>query len=337
MGNKGFLVGNIRVKLMALAMAVALWFFAVNRYTEVITEVVDVEISMPAGFTMLNQSAANVIISLKGPQELIDQVSGLIAENKIKARCRIPYNTQGTDDLVKESIALSRENLNLPDSIRVESIYPEKIEVELSRLEKKRLKVVIVKEGQPAPGFIVKNEFIYPSDVEVVGPANILKSVTQINTALIDINGVSTEKNRTFPWIIDIEQSVQITNEGETETIPVKCNDNVRVWFVISELQEVKTLEKVKVSLLQSTDFPYHVTLQDQNIDLVIKGSKMAIDKLNPDDVVAYVDVSTLKPPGPYKQPVHVNLPVGVEVKDQIPEIHVDLKENESAAEGLAK
>ncbi|MGR3317181.1 MAG: CdaR family protein [Candidatus Anammoxibacter sp.] len=324
--SKAIIFGNMRVKLMALAMAIALWFFAVNRYTEEITEVVDVEILMPPGFTMLSQSTNSVIVSLKGPQELIDQVSSLISDHKIKARCQIPVDIDGLDDPIKKTITISRNNLNLPDDIRIESIYPGSVDVEFSRLEKLYLNVGLQKSGHPATGYTIENEFVYPGEVEVTGPSSLLKLVSHINTKPIDITGITTEKNKTFPWTIDLEQNIEIKRDGKTLVVPIKCDEQVRVWFSISELQGVKTLENVKIAILHPADYPYQVTLQDENVNLTVKGPKLMVNKLTNEDVLVYVDVSSLKPPGPYKQRVHINLPNSIVIKDQVPEVHIDLE-----------
>lgn len=313
---------------MALAMAIALWFFAINRYTKEITEVIDLQVLIPSGFTLLNQSTENVIINLKGPQKVIDKISDLVRDKKIKARCQIPSDSiNESEDPIKRTISISKDNLNLPGDVRLESAYPESVDIELSRLEKKYLNVRIKTKGQPDPGYEIRNEFVYPREVLVTGPANVLKLASEIETAPIDIRGITSDKNKTFPWVIDIEQGVKVTRNDKTELVPVKCEEEVRIWFSISELQEVKTLDKVRINLLRPTNFPYKVTLQDEYISLELKGPKLVIDKLTPEDAIAYVDVGLLTPPGPYNQPVLLNLPKGVELSGKTPEIHVDLQQ----------
>lgn len=325
---KSFFVGNLRVKFLAMAMAVALWFFAINRYTEEITEVIDVEVTIPPEFTLLSQSTNNVIIKLNGPQELIDEISGMISDNQIKARFQISANDIGElNDTLNKSVPISIENFNLPHDIKLVSVFPGSIDIELSRLEKKYLKVRLQKQGKPAQGFSLENEFVYPSEVEVTGPSNILKTLSEIETVPIDIAGITSEKNKTFPWIIGIDQNVRIAGEEETRFISIKCDEKVRVWFSISELQEVKTLSKIKVTVLLSTNFPYKVTLEEEIVDIVVTGPKLLVDNLASENIVAYVDVRLLLPPGPYKQPIFFDLPHGVVVRDQVPEILVDLQE----------
>ena len=324
---KAVIFGNLRVKLMALTMAIALWFFAINRYTEEITEVVDVEILMPPEFTMLSQSTTIVIVNLKGPLEIMDQVTNLIADQKIKVRCQIPLNINGLEDPIKRSITISRNNLNIPDDIKIESIYPDRVDVEFSRLEKLYLNVRLQKRGHPATGYTIENELVYPGELEVTGPSSLLKFASYINTKPIDIAGITTEKNKTFPWTVEIEQNIEIKRGDETLIVPIKCDEQVRVWFSISELQDVKTLENIKIAILRPADYPYQVTLRDENVNLTVKGPKLMVNKLTNEDVLVYIDVSLLKPPGPYKQRVHVSLPNSIVMKDQAPEVHIDLKE----------
>lgn len=307
-------------------MAIALWFFAINRYTKEITEMVEVEISLPSEFTMVNQSTNSVIINLKGPQEIIDEVSNLVADKKIKAICTTPLKFDESDDPIKKTIAISGDNLNLPDDIRIESIFPDTVDIEFSRLEKKYISVRLKKKGQPATGYEIKNEFVYPTEVEVVGPSNMLKLVSHVDTVPINISGITSAKNKTFPWIVTILQNVEVVRDDKNILIPIKCKEHVRVWFSISELQDEKTLEKVKVSILRPTDYPYHVRLQDEDISVTVNGPKLIINKLTAKDVIAYVDVTSLKPPGPFKQPVHVNLPNGIAIKDITPKVRIDLE-----------
>ena len=312
---------------MALAMAVTLWVFALNRYTEKLTEMVDIEIIMPPEYTMLSQSPNNIIINLKGPQNVIDQVSALFNDNKIKARCQISSNIDESNDPIKKTITISKENLNLPDNIKIESLFPNKVEVTFSRLKKKHLHVRLIKNGKAADGYTIENEFIYPGEVEVTGPANILKTVSHINTTAINIDGITSKKNKTFPWIIDIEKKVEILKDGKNTFIPITCNDQVRVWLSISELLAEKILLEIPIAILHPNDYPYKVTLQDKSVNLTVAGPKLTLSKLSQEDIIAYVDVSSLKPPGPYKQPLHINLPTGITLKDQLPEVHIDFEE----------
>ena len=115
------------------------------------------------------------------------------------------------------------EHLDLPPAVKLVSVYPNKIDVVLGKLQKKKLKVNLQKKGEPAVGYSVSNEFIFPGEVEVTGSVNTLKEASFINTVPVDIGGISVEQNRTFPWRIEIDQKVTIKRGDKTVSLPVVC------------------------------------------------------------------------------------------------------------------
>ncbi|HHT9126188.1 MAG TPA: CdaR family protein [Candidatus Brocadiia bacterium] len=322
-----FFLGNIRVKLMALAMAVALWLYATGRHTGELAEDIPLVISTPPGFTMLNEATNTVTIKVRGPQSLIDNLSSMIKNRKVQATHNIAAYEKDVGDQVNETILLDKDNLNLPEGIRLDSITPSKIEVILGKLQKKYLKVRLKKEGEPALGYKITSEFVYPSDVIVSGPSGALSVATEIDTTPINVNGITTDQNKTFPWRVPIEQQITFMLGGKEASVPVTCDKVVQVWFTISVQLDIKKFEKIGIKMLQPSDFPYEVKLQDQFIDLQIRGPKLVLDKLQPSDIVAYIDVSSLKPPGPYKLPIHCTLPGNVELVEELPEVNLDVLE----------
>ena len=75
---KEIFTGNILTKFMALVMAVALWLYAINRQTEDLTEVVKLNVSVPEGITVLEQSTEEITVHLRGPQSILESVEGMI-------------------------------------------------------------------------------------------------------------------------------------------------------------------------------------------------------------------------------------------------------------------
>lgn len=322
-----FLLGNIRVKLMALAMAIALWLYATGRHTGELKDDIPLIISTPPGFTMLSEGIDTVTIKVRGPQNIIDNLSSMIKNRKIQAIYNIPPYEKDVGDHVKETILLGKDNLNLPEDIKLDSIMPSKIEVTLGKLQKKYLDVRLKKEGEPAPGYKITSEFVYPSEVIVTGPSSAIMRATEIDTTPINVSGITTDQNKTFPWRIPIEQKITFTQDGKENSVPVTCDKVVQVWFTISPQLDLKKFEKIGIKMLRPPDFPYEVKLQDQSVDLQVKGPKLILDKLQPSDIIAYIDVSSLKPPGPYKLPIHTALPEGVELGAELPEINLDVLE----------
>ncbi|TVM01011.1 MAG: hypothetical protein CV087_12070 [Candidatus Brocadia sp. WS118] len=318
---------NIPTKLMALVMAVALWLYAINRHTGDLTATVSLTVSVPEGITIVEQSTGKITIHLQGPQNVIDTVDGMIKDQKVLARYVIRESPDIMDDQLKQSIFITREHLDLPPDVKLVSVYPDKIDVVLGKLQKKKLKVTLQKKGEPAVGYSVANEFIFPAEVEVTGSLSALKEVSFINTVPVDIGGISGEQNRTFPWRIEIDQKVTIKRGDKTVSVPVVCNEDVRIWLQIVEQQDTRVFGKIKIKVIGPVEYPYLIKLQDEFAEVKVKGPKLLLDKLNTDDITLYIDVTSLKPPGPYKQPIKSILPKNIELVDRLPEVHLDIRE----------
>ena len=159
---KEIFTGNILTKFMALVMAVALWLYAINRQTEDLTEVVKLNVSVPEGITVLEQSTEEITVHLRGPQSIIESVEGMIKDRKIQARYVVKESPKGIEDQVKQTVPIEREHLNLPNAVKLVSVYPNKFDILLGKLQQKKLKVNLQKKGEPAIGYAIANEFIFP-------------------------------------------------------------------------------------------------------------------------------------------------------------------------------
>jgi YbbR domain-containing protein len=312
---------------MALVMAMALWFYATSRHTGDIKEDLQLTINAPPGLTILDTSSDVVTVSLSGPQNIIDKITGMIKDNKIKARFDIPDINNVENDNFKRTFRLTRRNFNFPQEIRLTSIVPNEIEIALGRLEKKYVKVQIQKKGTPALGYEINSEFFFPREVLVTGPVNILKEADTINTSVVNIDAITSEQNRTFPWVVDIENTISIVKDDKYISVPVKCEEKINVWFHVNEQMGTKIFDNVKVNIFHPVNYDFKVTLKEEFISLSLKGSKLTLDMLNAKDIMAYIDVSSLSPPGPYNQPVICNIPEGLELEGNPPESHVNIVE----------
>jgi YbbR domain-containing protein len=312
---------------MALIMAIVLWLYAINKYTGEIEEDIQLAINTSPGLTILDTSTDVVTVSLSGPQNIIDRVSDMIKDNKIKARYDFPDMSDIQNDEFARTIRISRRNFNFPQEIRLDSIVPNRIDVVLGRLASKYLEVQIEKKGVPALGYEITNAYFYPHEVLVTGPANVLKEAEMINTKPIDINGLTSDQSRTFPWAVVLEQSISFLKDDKYVSVPINCEEMINVWFQVSEQEDIKIFEKIKVNVLHPINYDFKVKLKDEHIDLSLKGPKLKLDRLNSKDITAYIDVSSLTPPGPYKQSVDCTIPEGLEIVGNPPEVHVDIME----------
>ena len=312
---------------MAMIMALALWFYAINKHTGDIKEDIQLTINAPPGLTVLDTSSNMVTVGVSGTQTTIDRISDMIKDNKIKARFDIPDISDVDEDNYKRTIRLTKRNFNFPREVRLSSIVPREIDITLGRLESNYIKVQIQKKGVPAPGYEITSEFFYPNRVLVTGPVNILKEADTINTSPLDLSGITSEQNRTFPWSIDLEDFISVTRDGKYVSVPVQCDEKINVWFQVSEQVDIKVFEKVKINVFHPVEYDFKVKLKEEYINLSLKGPRLKLEALSPEDIMAYIDVSSLSPPGPYNQSVICKIPEGLKLDGAPPEAHIDIVE----------
>ena len=324
---KKILFTNLRAKSMAMIMALALWFYAINKHTGDIKEDIQLTINAPPGLTVLDTSSNMVTVGVSGTQTTIDRISDMIKDNKIKARFDIPDISDVDEDNYKRTIRLTKRNFNFPREVRLSSIVPREIDITLGRLESNYIKVQIQKKGVPALGYEITSEFFYPNRVLVTGPVNILKEADTINTSPLDLSGITSEQNRTFPWSIDLEDFISVTRDGKYVSVPVQCDEKINVWFQVSEQVDIKVFEKVKINVFHPVEYDFKVKLKEEYINLSLKGPRLKLEALSPEDIMAYIDVSSLRPPGPYNQSVICKIPEGLKLDGAPPEAHIDIVE----------
>jgi YbbR domain-containing protein len=312
---------------MAMIMALALWFYAINKHTGGLKEDIQLTINAPPGLTVLDTSSNMVTVGVSGTQTTIDRISDMIKDNKITARFDIPDIGDVTEDNYKRTIRLTKRNFNFPREVRLSSIVPREIDITLGRLESNYIKVQIQKNGVPAPGYEITSEFFYPNRVLVTGPVNILKEADIINTSPLDMSGITSEQNRTFPWTVDLEDFISVARDGKYVSVPVQCDAKINVWFQVSEQVDVKVFEKVKINVFHPVEYDFKVKLKEEYINLSLKGPRLMLEALSPEDIMAYIDVSSLRPPGPYNQSVICKIPEGLTIDGAPPEAHIDIVE----------
>lgn len=86
------------------------------------------------------------------------------------------------------------------------------------------------------------------------------------------------------------------------------------------------TLTGVPVKYLNSSTTPWQVVIQPPVLDVVLVSAKAVLDRLDPKNVVAYVDISQFKQ-GEYTLPVKFLLPPDVSLGQDAPSVVVSLTE----------
>lgn len=157
----------------------------------------------------------------------------------------------------------------------------------------KTVPVKVVPVGEVANGSAISSITSNVTNVTLYGEEEILKDISEIEVE-IDVNGLS--KDKTFQETIvkptgvrsmsDTAVTIKVKMEGETS----KEFKDIPIVFEHLDTTKYKPLAK---------------NAADTKVNVVVKGVKSVLDKLDSKDIKAYVDLSDLEP-GTYEVPVMV-------------------------------
>lgn len=157
----------------------------------------------------------------------------------------------------------------------------------------KTVPVKVVPVGEVASGSAISSITSNVTTVTLHGEEDVLKDISEIEVE-IDVNGLS--KDKTFQETIvkptgvrsmsDTAVTIKVKMEGETS----KEFKNIPIVFEHLDTTKYKPLAK---------------NASDTKVNVVVKGVKSVLNKLDSKDIKAYVDLSDLEP-GTYEVPVMV-------------------------------
>jgi hypothetical protein len=150
---------NLGLKVVALALAVAAWWFVAGESKVLVSFSIPLEIrSVPKGLTMTNKPEREVEVRLSGPSSLL---SGM-RPSEISAGVDLSAARAG-----RQYFTLDDRAIRVPPGIKVQRIFPPSIEVILDRTERRMVPVSARIGGGSAVRRRVAKMEIDPPSVEV--------------------------------------------------------------------------------------------------------------------------------------------------------------------------
>lgn len=172
------------LKLIALAITLALWLGVTGLSTPTTTRMSNVPLTLrfASNTEITNTPVQEVDIIITGDKRRINQI------NKNDLILSIDLTDVAPGDRV---IQLTPESvsLELPTGVKLDEIQPNRIAVKLEPVEEKEVAVKIETDGEPENGYEVYSMSATPPRVRVRGPSSHIKPLTEILTEKIDLNG----------------------------------------------------------------------------------------------------------------------------------------------------
>ena len=179
-------------KLLAIILAVIMWYFVVGEERAEVGLTVPLElINIPQNLIVVNNVVQGIEIRINGPRSLVRALS---TENVSKS-LDLSSTREGT-----VSFSISSEGIPLPRGVKITRINPTQVTVVLHKLIIKTVAVHPRVTGTPAAGYELELIQINPEKVEIAGPEEVVEKMESLNTKPIDIQGLKVDlKQRAYP------------------------------------------------------------------------------------------------------------------------------------------
>ncbi|HET9834222.1 MAG TPA: CdaR family protein [Vicinamibacterales bacterium] len=192
--------------------------------------------------------------------------------------------------------AMTPEQVRSPFGVEVVQVTPSTIALSLENSLTRSVPVLPSVEGSPAPGFVVAGRpILVPDHVDIVGPETAVKRATEAVTETVSVEGLHDT----------MRQDVTVGLIDPALRLRTQRTVNVTVKIVPGPMERTVRGRPIR---LRNLGERLSAQATPPVVDVGLRGSRDVINKVQSDDVHAYVDLGGLGE-GEYTLVVHTDMP----------------------------
>jgi YbbR domain-containing protein len=295
---------HLGLKILSVAVALGLWFTLAGEQTVERSLRVPLELrNRPSQLELVEDPPSTVEVRVRGASSLLSQLSA----SDVVAEIDLALARTG-----RRYFPVARAQVRAPFGIDVVDVTPGTISLRFEASLTRRVPVVPMLDGEPAPGHVAGAISVRPATVEVAGPESAVQRLREVNTEPVSIAGAQ-EAVRESVAIGLPDPSLRLTTPGNA------------VVTVQIDPMPVRLVTQVPVHIRNATRGA-SAEVVPAAIAVAVRGREDLVEALRPDAVSAYVDLAGLGP-GQYNLTVRVDpSPDFVVVRAEPATVHVRIR-----------
>ena len=273
------------LKVISVGLALMLWIVVAGEETVERSLRVPLELQQfPSGLELTGDLPATVDVRLRGTGGAL----GRLSAGDVVAVLDLRTARAG-----RRLLHIESDQVRVPFGVAVVQVTPATMAVTFEASASREVRVVPDLEGKPAPGYVVGKASSDPETLEIVGPESAVKRVTEALTEPISVAGAR-------------ETVTEVVNVGLQE--PAVRLRTPRPASVTVEIlpAPVERLLSHRPVHLRNLGANLAAVAEPTSVDVGVRGSRDALARVDPDEVVAFVDLAGLGA-GEYVLNVHAD------------------------------
>jgi len=276
--------------ILSVILASALWLFAWGEVQVDRTFKTTLSFRHEDPDVVITPATVPVTITVKGPRAAVYSLPEILGA----------YTVPSTITRSPATLTIDRSHFNIPPGISEALVDPDRVEVDISRIERKTVAVRLALTGAPTQGFQVDENAcsVSPRNVEIAGPSSVLATLTEIPTEPVPV----AFQSHTFTDRVGLDT---------TDLEGVRADERVSVRIVIRQESDTRVFTDVPIRIVlpaNATFFPE--IAEPRTVELTISGPKQTLSELKTEDILVLVRVEKIEPTPKYED-CRVILPEG--------------------------
>ena len=192
---------------------------------------------------------------------------------------------------------VTSEQVRAPYGVEVAQVNPPTLALRFETSASRTVPIAPAVTGAVAPGYVISKITTEPATVDIVGPQNVIRQLSEALTEPVSVEGATSSIRE------------PVTVGAASPTVRLKTPQRAIVVVTIIPAPNERTLDRVPVHLRNVT-----MGLEAQSLPPVVsirvRGSQDLLARLRTDSINAFVDVSGLGA-GEYELPVRTDPTTG--------------------------
>lgn len=264
---------HLGLKILSVAMALGLWFTLAGEQTVERTLRVPLELrNRPPQLELVEDPPSTVEVRMRGASSTLSQLT----TSDVVADLDLALAKVG-----RRYFPVTRAQVRAPFGVDVVDVTPGTISLRFEASLARRVPVVPMLDGEPAPGYVTGAVSVRPDTVDVTGPESAVQRLREVNTEPVSITGARQAVRE--PVALGLpDPSLRFTSPG-----------NAVVTVQIDPLPVDRLVTLVPVHI-RNAAAGASADAVPAAITLAVRGRKDVVEALRPDSLSAFVDLAGL-------------------------------------------